>query len=478
MRFPLSRRALLTRTSQASLGALIPNEFAGPKQGPDVLVVVMDDMRASDWQAFGQTRTLLANGTMFENFILNTPVCGPSRATMFTGRHAHNHRAFTNTGESGTWEQYQAHEAGQDAIYTKAKDAGYRTVISGKFLNGAPKRGGIGPGWSSFAITEDKRYLDFTLNENGKSHEYDGRRKYSTDVLANHLINEIEDANRHQPLMLFYTPKAPKGPSTPDPARAAMFTQAAQIADPATNEADISDKPQAVRRRKPLTPQAMDDLARANRQRLETLASVDAAIVRILTAINQRRDLSHLYVFITSDNGFALGDHRLTGKGRPYDSVIRVPLLAFGPGFAPGVNSRLCSMVDLAPTIAQVTGVPLPNTDGLSLLSAEQRDTVLLECRSGSQHYDGLRTATELYVEYDDGEREYYDHTTDPDELTNRLADWDGHMPSLDPVHEAQMISRLATARICSGRSCWDPLTAPPVPANGRRGGRRRARGR
>ncbi|MFM8593901.1 MAG: hypothetical protein ACKOCK_05860, partial [Chloroflexota bacterium] len=60
----LSRRSLVTHASRVGLAALMPNELRDAPRLPDVVVVVMDDMRASDWMALPKTKALLANGTM------------------------------------------------------------------------------------------------------------------------------------------------------------------------------------------------------------------------------------------------------------------------------------------------------------------------------------------------------------------------------------------------------------------------------
>ena len=56
--------------------------------------------------------------------------------------------------------------------------------------------------------------------------------------------------------------------------------------------------------------------------------SADRMLGRILDAVGD-----NTYVVLTSDNGFHLGQHGLdAGKGTPYDSDVRVPLLVVGPG--------------------------------------------------------------------------------------------------------------------------------------------------
>ena len=73
---------------------------------------------------------------------------------------------------------------------------------------------------------------------------------------------------------------------------------------------------------------------------------------------------------LTSDNGFHLGQNGLgRGKGTPYDTDVRVPLLVTGPGVVPGTRQEVTSNIDLAPTFEELAGLaPAPYRSGLSLV--------------------------------------------------------------------------------------------------------------
>ena len=137
--------------------------------------------------------------------------------------------------------------------------------------------------------------------------------------------------------------------------------------------------------------------------------------------------------------------------------MVRVPMLAFGPGFESGTSSRLCAMVDIAPTIAAAIGVELPLADGVPLTGRQRREDVLIDFWENGDQWSGLRGVSELYVEYLNGEREYYDHTTDPGELENALASWLGHTTSLPVSRQLALSDRLTTLRTCRGETCWRP---------------------
>jgi hypothetical protein len=72
-------------------------KLARAETPPDIAVVLLDNLRASAWWALPQTRESLEDGTWFENFILTTPLCFPSRSSLLLGRYAHNHVASTNS---------------------------------------------------------------------------------------------------------------------------------------------------------------------------------------------------------------------------------------------------------------------------------------------------------------------------------------------------------------------------------------------
>ena len=113
-----------------------------------------------------------------------------------------------------------------------------------------------------------------------------------------------------------------------------------------------------------------------------------------------------------------------------------MPLLLRAPGILAGVDSGLASLADLAPTLMELAGAPVPaGRDGTSLVSrirtrgASGATALYLEYAGedasapADRRFRAVRTATELYVEYVNGERELYDLVTDPFELANLAGD-------------------------------------------------------
>jgi arylsulfatase A-like enzyme len=422
---------------------------------PNVIIVMMDDMRASDWQALPKITALVGDrGRVFPNFILNTPVCGPSRATLFTGKLPKNHGVTENDeNDNQAWQAMNRGIGRHGTLHYAASRHGYRNGLAGKFLNGAPVNGQISPGLDRWYCTSGQRYVDFTLNENGDPVRYDGTA-YLTDVLARHAVSFIETTPKDRPFLLYFTPKAPKEPSTPSRRFAGMYHGAVLKRSPAFNEADVSDKPMNARRRPSLSGAAIAKLAKKERDRLETLASVDAAFVRIWRAVRRTGRGENTVVLVMTDNGYSMGDHRLVGKGQPYDGMIRVPMMAYGPGFTRGTDERMASMADIAPTLSSLMGLGMQNLDGAPLTQPWTREYVPVQVPGTWMPYWALRGAEELYVEYWNGEMEYYDHRADPWELDNQMITWDGLEPTLEPAKQRDLAQRLARFRACNGETC------------------------
>lgn len=95
------------------------------------------------------------------------------------------------------------------------------------------------------------------------------------------------------------------------------------------------------------------------RARLGNLAALDVMVSEILTKLDEEDLLDNTYIIYTTDNGFHIGNHRLTaGKRCPYEEDINIPLLIRGPDVAQGVTSdAINNHVDMAPTILQMMGI-------------------------------------------------------------------------------------------------------------------------
>jgi arylsulfatase A-like enzyme len=203
---------------------------------------------------------------------------------------------------------------------------------------------------------------------------------------------------------------------------------------------------------------------------LRSLQALDEAVREIHREVERRGLLGSTYFVFTSDNGYHMGQHRLTdttngGKETDFEEDIRVPLMISGPGIPAGtVSKRLVGLADLAPTFAAWAAVtPDIAIDGRSLVPvlgavapAAWRNWLPIRHwkpsgvtrTNPSQDFIGVRTGRYTYARYPEfGFRDLYDMSIDTAQRDNIAFKADRALLSrLDA-----MATSLAT---CSGDVC------------------------
>ena len=196
----------------------------------------------------------------------------------------------------------------------------------------------------------------------------------------------------------------------------------------------------------------------------------------MIDAVTRAGQLDNTYIFFASDNGFHQGQHRLdSGKNTGYDEDLFVPLVVRGPGVPAGQTvSSITANVDYAPTMGRISlaspfRAPSTAVRSSRFSPARRRHRGARRCSSSTRVrasrrpaptarsnrktpsmfkprqpvaqpiFAGIRTEAKTYIEYDDGERELYDHSSDPNQLNNsysaanpalvtRLSTWLGNL--------------------------------------------------
>ena len=437
---------------------------------PNVLVLMTDDQTVESMRVMPNVKTLIADrGVTFDNSFVSYSLCCPSRSTFLTGQYAHNHGVWGNTAPNGGYYKLDS----TNTLPVWLQRAGYQTIHLGKYLNqyGTRNAREIPPGWGQWYGTPDPstyRYLNYQINENGTLVQFPNTpANYKTDVesrLAVDLISrQAADPRPFFMWVAFLAPHSgnprdaddPTGIATPSPAarHKNRFANEPLPTPPSLNEADMSDKPAAMRNRPLLTPARLAAIRESYQQRLESLLSVDEAVAQIVNELARIGKLDSTYIIFTSDNGFFHGEHRVAaGKVLLYEPSIRVPLLIRGPGIPAGRHrSQFVANIDLAPTIVQATGAqPGRVMDGRSLIPFA-KDKLLQSGRDillETPTYAAVRSPNWLYAEHVTGEKELYNLARDRDELNSQQTN-----PNYDPM-EANLAMRLARLRQCKGAVC------------------------
>lgn len=444
---------------------------------PNIVFVLTDDLAMNLIKYMPHVQAMHHDGVAFANYSVTDSLCCPSRSSMFTGKFPHDTGIFTNGGKDGGYNAFHQRSEEGSTFATDLRKAGYRTAMMGKYLNGyQPKGLAVPPGWDEWDVAGNGYpEFDYDLNENGKLVHY-GKQPadYLTDVLSAKASSFITaSAAAKKPFMVEVATFAPHGPYTPAPRDASMFPGLTAPRQAAFDKLPAG-APSWLASRAPLTAAETAAIDKDFRKRAQAVQAVDKMIGSLRQTLDRTGVAGHTVVVFTSDNGYHMGEYRLNpGKMTAFDTDVHVPLVITGPGFAAGKTvSEPAENIDLRPTFDTLAGVPPgSDVDGhalgplLSGSPVDWRDTALIEHHgpdidpadpdrpaknSGNPTtYAALRTTVFTYVEYADGEREYYDRRTDPDELSNTAA-------ALSAVRVAQLHKTLAALAACHGSAtCW-----------------------
>jgi N-acetylglucosamine-6-sulfatase len=448
---PFRRATKASRLTSATLAAFIATLcLASPvaaqgEEPPSILLIVTDDQRWDTLWAMPEVRrSLVARGVTFSESFTTSSLCCPSRASILTGSYPHTTGVYRQTLPHGGFKSFDD----STTIATALRAGGYRTGFFGKYLDSYQSdalAGYVPPGWDRWVAFVHAEYVDYGLTIDGTVQRFGlGPHDYSTDVLATRTEEFIRESDG--PVFAIFAPAAPHDPAIPTPVDEGTFGDLPPWRPPSFNEPDASDKPEHVRAFVPLGPDRIEHLEALRRNQYRTLRAVDRSVGRLLDALEDTGRLDDALVIYTSDNGLLWGEHRWVKKEVPYEEAIRVPLVIRAdaiPGGAVRTESHLVANIDLAPTIADAAGVPLPGADGRSLLPLlEQREerwrhAVLIEHLRGTNPiptYCAVRTARYLFVSYVTGEQELYDLEADPFQLRNRAGSAPGVQARLETV--------------------------------------------
>jgi N-acetylglucosamine-6-sulfatase len=428
----------------------------GASASPNIVFIMTDDMPKGLWRTMPTLRSrVVAEGARFTNAYVTQSLCCPSRATVLTGKYPHNHGITGNYPPDGGEAEFRSSGQDQDTVATKARAAGYRTALIGKYMNGYAGEYEP-PGWSYWYAQAGIS----TVNDNGRVVDSSGSFPVTIANKALAFLERATDQAGDPPFMLFYWTPQPHLPNASPPGYRDLFWDAKLPRPPSFNEADVSDKPAYIKNLPSLTQDQIDLLEVGHKTQLRTLAHVDDTLKNMLDLLKDRGELANTYVAFATDNGVHMGEHRYVvpsgSKSTPYEEATSTPLIIRGPSVPHGVvRTQLVADNDYAATFAAWIGASPPESvDGrsiTSLLSATPPSawrTALLNERklvkpdlSPTPNYEALFTAYgKRYVEYATGEKELYDLGTDPYELTN------GYDPDAPP---SDLVSRLQALERC-----------------------------
>ncbi|HMG34341.1 MAG TPA: sulfatase [Blastocatellia bacterium] len=405
---------------------------------PNILIIMTDDQSHDTLTAelMPRTKALIADaGVTFNRAYISTPLCCPSRSSFLTGKYARHHGVHTNDDKlDGPTIANQLHQAG------------YYTGLIGKYLNSWP-----GDARSEFDYWTAWKSgdVDPVLNVFGETQQVSG---YLTYILRDHALDFLDRVPSDKPFFLVFAPHAPHRPATPAPEDENLYSDLPPWRPPNFNPESMTDKPSWLQSKARLTDEEVDSRVDKFRlKQLRSLKAVDRSVDAILGKLTAEGKLDNTFILFYSDNGYYWGEYRLVGKNRVYEEATRVPFaIRYSPlSQVPRIESHLVGVIDIAPTLCDLAGIPTPaDMDGKSLLpllagGATWRDAMLLEGwptrgeedglsrkarlqdlgADHSAHFRAIRTDKYVYIETEQDSRELYDTTADPYEMNNLIED-------------------------------------------------------
>jgi uncharacterized sulfatase len=313
-------------------------------------------------------------------------------------------------GKSGlddppTWNEF-VNPAGRD-----------KTTLEKDLINFHPKRKGLG---ASIALLADK----------------EGRDEDHTDgKVATEGIKMLE-AHRDKPFFIaigFYKPHCPYiAPAKYFEPYALGSIQLPQ--DPAGHLKSVPQWALLSTKPYPYLGVTVDQARQGKQAYYATISFVDAQIGRVMDALDRLGLWENTVVVFWSDHGYHLGEHGLWFKQSVWEEAARVPLIVVPPGARRDgtVCARTVELLDLYPTLAEMTGCTAPTTiEGRSLQpllenpSAAWDKPAYTQVKHGQHVGRSVRTQRWRYIEWDDGKggAQLYDHDVDPHEYANLATD-------------------------------------------------------
>jgi len=425
---------------------------------PNVLFIIADDLRDYAGWMGGHPQSVTPNmdrlakmGMRFTNAHCNYALCNPSRTSLLTGMLPSSSGVFGNEQD---WRR-SVQIAGKPSLPEHFKARGYTTVAAGKIFHanhGGPE--GRLAGWHGGrrGFELDSAW-DLRFPQTGvqipdlpvhTGQNFNGLNIWHWDWGGIPVAEEKTDDGQIATFAAeFLTQKQKKTfflalglyrPHSPwyVPQKYFDALPLDSIKLPEVKADDLDDVPAIANThlKEDLHKQILEknlwkDAVRAY---LANVAFCDAMLGRILEAVEKGPNAKNTIIVFTSDHGWYLGEKQMWHKGKLWEPTTRVPLSIYVPGVTQpeSVSAQPVALIDLYPTLCDLTKLPLPeHLDGSSLKPllldpTTKRDRPAITCMSGGKNAGyAARDERWRYIRYSDGSEELYDHQADPNEWTN-----------------------------------------------------------
>ena len=458
------------------LPAWASGQSSSDKTQPNVLFIAIDDM--NDWVGFLNTHPqvqtpnmdkLAEQGISFTNAHVPAPICGPSRTAIMSGLWPTSNGIYTN---DINYREQLPHLISMPEYF---RQNGYYLMGAGKIFHAGESKmpkdafdefGGTGSSSSPFTGEElslDKQKpfnrvikngTEFRLPLNGIPADRYWRSSNTFDWgpvdLPDEMFSDTQSTRwaidklqkkQDKPFFLavgFHRPHQPLF----NPKRFHDLYPPESVVLPKTLEGDVSDLPRSGKEYTAVAAtsglhssvEKYGQWQNAVSSYLASISYVDELVGDLMAALENSEYAENTLIVLWSDHGWHLGEKEHWGKATGWYRSTRIPLVIVPPknhrpsGFEPhSVSERMVNLLDLAPTIADMTNVPIKKEwQGKSLLPLVKNPDQDWQAYTHTTFGRGNHTISTprwQYIHYFDGGEELYDLQSDPDEFVNLAND-------------------------------------------------------
>lgn len=420
------------------------------QQKPNIVIVISDDHSYQTISAYGSQFAHTPNldriaeqGALFTKGYVTNSICGPSRASLLTGKYSHKNGFKDN--ETSNFDHQQ------NSFVKELQGNGYQTAWIGKIHLGRELQG-----FDYYSILPGQGHYfnpDFITAKQEGEEVVDQEEGYVADVVTDRALAWLDEQEFEEPFCLVIGHKNThrtwmpaiedfgKNDDREIPLPETFFDdyqtrQAAAVQEMSIDkdlllgyDLKLFESPEKMREDgnfKRMTDEQFqayvdyyqpiyeefkelglqgDELARWKYHRymvdyLNTAESMDRNIGRVLDYLQAHNLEENTLVIYLSDQGFYMGEHGWFDKRFMYEESFRTPLLAKLPGvIEPGsVIQGMVLNLDIAPTLLELSGAPVPqDMQGESFLDLMKGDT-----QEGREHL--------YYHYYENGEHAVSPH--------------------------------------------------------------------
>ena len=435
---------------------------------PNVLFIAVDDL--NDWVGYTGTHpdthtpnidALAERGTVFTQAFSQFPLCGPSRASLFSGM-LPGTLGLLNQPRPDSVVADAAAERGTALLHSYFSQQGYKTMGVGKLLHRHLPEGSVD-------LTGDRGDWD-TMPDGNEVHfissntltdwaVYPGPEDEMSDPMAAAWAIERLQEDHDRPFMLMVGFLRPHVPWYVPQSYFDAIGIAELVTPPPYEENDLDDVPDyAVGlnfvEHMPRTEWALEtgvyqDIVQSY---LASVNFADHYVGQVLDALENSSYANNTIVVLFGDHGYFIGEKNTFQKHALWERANKVPLVIAGPNLPQGESrTQTVGLIDIYPTLLDLASLPAnPVNQGHSLAplladadASWDYPAITQYRRKGEDDVERFGQAIQSgpwrYSLYADGSEELYNHDDDPFEWTNLAANLESatqHRELMDSLKE------------------------------------------